>query len=167
MSPALYVAAGAVLVALAAGVAGYVTGRDHGAASVRQEWDRDRAQRAEETSRQQAKAREREQSLQRQADARLKEKDREIAAVAGRAAALADSLRNRPEERALPVPDAAGPVVGCTGAGLARPDADFLVRYAADAARLQAALQQCRAGYQAARDSLDAAAKEVNRRAAP
>ena len=70
--------------------------------------------------------------------------------------ALVDSLRERPEARADTggVPPGADVGVGCTGAGLARGDADFLVRYAADAARLQTALHLCKAEYEAVRDAL-------------
>lgn len=58
-------------------------------------------------------------------------------------------LRNRPEARAdtSGVPQGATPSAGCTGAGLARPDGEFLSRYAADAARLQSALSTCLAAY--------------------
>lgn len=148
---------------------GYLVGNGHGAAKVQQRWDHQMAKTAEEMARQQSQAREREHQLQLRADQKLKEKDREIAAVSRRAAALADSLRDRPEARLAPteLPQAAGAAAGCTGAGLARPDAEFLVGFAADAARLQLALDQCRAGYQAARDSLDGAAGEVSGRQAP
>jgi TolA-binding protein len=67
-----------------------------------------------------------------------------------------DGLRNRPEARAGAdtggVPEGAAAGAGCTGAGLARPDAAFLAGYAADAARLQAALDHCEARYNALRD---------------
>lgn len=148
---------------------GYLTGNSHGSKRVQQQWDHQMARTAEEMARQQAKAREAERQLQLEADRKLKEKDREIAALARRSAALADSLRDRPEARLAPadVPQAAGAAAGCTGAGLARPDAAFLVGFAADAARLQLALDQCRAGYQAAKQSLDGAAGEVSGRQAP
>jgi hypothetical protein len=64
---------------------------------------------------------------------------------------LVDSLRNRPEIRDTKrdtVPDSTGDVVGCTGAQLARPDAEFLAGYAADAERLQAAYNSCRQAYE-------------------
>lgn len=168
-SPLVMVAAAVVVAASTFGV-GYLVGHDHGQDKMRAAWNKQRLADANEQARQQAAARERERNLQLQADQRLKEKDREIAAVARRHAALADSLRNRPEARAATpdVPQAAGaPAVGCTGTGLARPDAEFLVGFAADAARLQLALRQCRAGYQAAKDSLDAAAGEVSGKAVP
>ena len=61
-------------------------------------------------------------------------------------------LRQRPEARApTGVPEGAAAGVGCTGAGLARPDGEFLARYAADAARLQADLQTCVNAYNSVR----------------
>lgn len=56
-------------------------------------------------------------------------------------------LLNRPDLRASAAADLATPGVGATGAELARPDAEFLTRYAADAARLQAAYDECRTKY--------------------
>lgn len=167
-SPLVTLATGVLVSASMFGI-GYLVGNGHGAAKVQQQWDHQMARTAEEMARQQSQARERERQLQLQADRKLKEKDREIAAIARRGAALADSLRDRPEARLAPadVPQAAGSAAGCTGAGLARPDAAFLVGFAADAARLQLALDQCRAGYQAARESLDGAAGEVSGRQAP
>ena len=66
-------------------------------------------------------------------------------------------LRNRPEARAgdSGVPQGAAPGAGCTGAGLARPDAGFLAGYAADAARLQSALSTCVGQYGALKQALD------------
>lgn len=62
-----------------------------------------------------------------------------------------DGLRNRPEARASAggVPEGTAAGVGCTGAGLARPDAAFLAGYAADAARLQTAVNECKARHEA------------------
>jgi len=59
-----------------------------------------------------------------------------------------DSLRNRPD-RAAPdtVPVGAENPVGCTGADLARPDAEFLVRYDSIVAELENAVGECRAHY--------------------
>jgi len=73
----------------------------------------------------------------------VKDKDNEIQAIdAERDAALA-KLRNRPRR---PAPGTAqSPANGCagTGLGLARDDAEFLTRYAAAAAELQANHNAC------------------------
>jgi hypothetical protein len=60
-----------------------------------------------------------------------------------------DSLRNRPD-RADAVPSGAADKLGCTGADLARPDAEFLARYDSEVARIELALGECRAAYDAA-----------------
>jgi hypothetical protein len=61
-----------------------------------------------------------------------------------------DSLRNRPDRSPDTVPGGAENPVGCTGAGLARQDAEFLAGYASAAAELANALGECRAAYDAA-----------------
>lgn len=61
-----------------------------------------------------------------------------------------DGLRNRPDRSPDPVPDGAASQVGCTGADLARPDAEFLVRYDSIVAGLEDAVGECRARYDAA-----------------
>lgn len=65
-----------------------------------------------------------------------------------RVAALADSLRQRPE-RPAELPPAAGAAdpVACTGAELYRPDAAFLVREAGRADQLRVELAACQASY--------------------
>jgi len=76
----------------------------------------------------------------------------EKAVLRRRAAALADSLRNRPDPPAGggDVPTGATGDLGCTGAGLYRPHAGFLVGEAARANQLRAQLAECRAKYDAA-----------------
>ena len=75
----------------------------------------------------------------------------EVANINRKHAALVASLRTRPE-RPTPavtseVPSATPACAGTTGAELARGDAEFLAGYAADAAKLEAALDQCEAAY--------------------
>lgn len=135
------------------------SGLKMGRAEVQQKWDAERAQLERKHAQAQADARRAEQALQANADALRKKHRNEVATLNSRHAALVDSLRRRPE-RAAPAapgatPAAAGVGAGCTGAQLARPDAEFLVGYAADAARLQVALNTCRAQYDAARGSLN------------
>lgn len=61
-----------------------------------------------------------------------------------------DSLRNRPDRSPDTVPSGASGQVGCTGADLARPDAEFLVRYDSLVAELENAVRECRARYDTA-----------------
>jgi hypothetical protein len=60
------------------------------------------------------------------------------------------SLRNRPE-RGEQLPGAPADCVASTGAGLASGDAEFLARYAAEAAEQQAELRRCIGAYEAQR----------------
>jgi len=148
---------GFVLAVAAAGGAGLYQGHDLGMAEVQQKWDKERAAQEAEHAAAQAAAREKEQELQANADQLRKEKDREIRDLNARAAALTNSLRDRPtrptaEASALPSTASAGCApASCTGAGLSREDAEFLAREAARADELRSSLRQCLAQYQAIR----------------
>lgn len=79
----------------------------------------------------------------------------EVARITRNHAAVVDSLRKRPERVAAPsskVPSTTPACAGTTGAELARGDAEFLAGYSADAAKLEAALNQCEAAYNALRN---------------
>lgn len=78
--------------------------------------------------------------------------ENEKAALRRRVAALADSLRNRPDRPAGggDVPPSPADPVACTGAQLYRSDAGFLVGESARADQLRADLAACRAAYDAA-----------------
>ena len=148
----LYTGAAVVLVAAVAAGAGYIKGAAAGRAEIRQEWDQEKARLAEEYAKAMQAAREKEQALQAQADQLRDETNAKLKAANSRAAALADSLRKRPERPAAgAVSGAANACAGATGAQLARGDGEFLARYAADAARLEAALDQCLKQYEAVR----------------
>ena len=90
------------------------------------------------------------------ADAQEK-RNEEIRRINARHATTVNSLRNRPERVShtyspvAEVPSTPTTCDGATGAQLARGDAEFLAGYAADAARLEAAVNQCEAAYNALR----------------
>lgn len=115
-----------------------------------------REQHAEQVAAELLKAREREVRLTNSVDKFKKEKTREITRINARLADALERLRSRPEARATAgdVPYPASPGLGCTGAGLARPDGEFLAGYASDAARLQEALNFCTQQYNLVRDEL-------------
>ena len=97
------------------------------------------------------------QTLQDEKDKLRKTKDVQIAHLNTDLASALDRLRSRPErprEGDLPSNPAPGSEPSCTGAGLYRPDADFLVREAARAKRLQLDLGECQAAYESARQAL-------------
>ena len=143
-----------VLTAIAISLAGcawygYSKGKQSGIATTQALWDAERILVLEAQGDQILRAQIREAELQTQM-VQLKEgQRREATRIAAGYQRTIDSLRNRPEARAgaTGVPESAAPGVGCTGAGLARPDAAFLAGLAADAARLQSAFDTCKAAY--------------------
>jgi hypothetical protein len=151
-----YFIAGAVVAVALAGGAGYVKGSAHGKASVQAEWDRERAAQAEAYAKAQAAAREKEQQLQAEADQLREETSVKLQEANDRAASLSNRLRDRKERPTSATGSVSGATKSCSGASgaeLARGDGEFLVRYAADAARVQAALEQCVKQYEAVRSS--------------
>lgn len=79
----------------------------------------------------------------------------EVARINSNHAAVVDSLRKRPERIVTvtrsEVSGTPAACTGTTGAELARGDAEFLAGYSADAAKLETALNQCEAAYNALR----------------
>lgn len=145
--------AGMATLILLAGSAwlGYSKGLQSGMLQVQSQWDQNRADIAEAITAEIQRARQREQGLQSLAAKWKKEGADENRRIAAFYESELAGLRDRPEARAGAggVPEGAAPGVGCTGAGLAGRDARFLAWYAADAARLQLALDGCRAQYEA------------------
>ena len=143
---------------------------DLGKDRVAAQWSKDReeqaqaqAQRAQEHAKQVEEYRSKEQALQKLLDDSARSNRDEISRIARQRDVALRSLRDRPILRA-PAPDpqaapGAGSGTGCTGAGLARPDAEFLVRYAADAARTADALKTCLDSYRKVRDILNASTR--------
>ena len=149
-----YFIAGSVLAVVFAYGAGHWQGDDAGQAKVQAKWDREKAKQMAEYAENMRLAREKEQALQQGADHLREEKDREIRNINARATALANSLRDRPDRSTTEsgaVSGTAGACSGATGAQLARSDGEFLAGYAADAARLKAALDQCVKQYETLR----------------
>jgi hypothetical protein len=149
-----YFIAGSVLAVVFAYGAGHWQGDDAGQAKVQAKWDKEKAKQMAEYAENMRLAREKEQALQQGADHLREEKDREIRNINARATALANSLRDRPDRpttESSAVSGTAGACSGATGAQLARSDGEFLAGYAADAARLKAALDQCVKQYETLR----------------
>ena len=155
MNPWLIV--GFVLVISGSFVGGYYKGNSAGMAKVQQQWDNDKAVQYEAYAQAQEAARVKEQSLQAQADRLREEKDNEIRNLNARAAALTNSLRDRPSRIATiasTVSSSTGlscPALTCTGAELSREDGEFLAGEASRADELRAALKQCYKQYESVR----------------
>jgi len=157
MWAALGLTGATALALVGAGVAGYRSGYENGAAEVTAQWNADRAATAAAHAEELMKARQQQQALT-ELNARLKvEHRREVDRIVRRYRADLERLRDRPEARAdspSGLPDSPDSGTGCTGRGLARLDAELLTGYAANAARLQSALNACQAAYDQVRQSL-------------
>lgn len=146
----------AVLISLAVVLANlqYRKGYKEADAKVRAEWAEERVQLAAATAAAMAKAQHREQILQETIEVQRDEYSKQVAVVERRHAAIVAGLRDRASQRAegpTGLPETPGTAVGCTGAGLAGPDAEFLAGYATDAAKLAAALTTCQNAYEEVR----------------
>ncbi len=147
-----YFIAGSVLAVVMAYGVGHWQGESAGQAKVQAKWDQEKAKLAEEYASNVATMRQQEQVMQGNADKLRQEKDREIKEINARATALSNSLRYRSERtESSNVSSTASSCGGASGKELARGDGEFLAGYAADAARLQAALNQCLEQYEAIR----------------
>lgn len=150
-----YFLAGAVIAVVVAGGAGYVKGTSHGKMVVQAEWDAERIRQQEAHAKAVQEAIEKQQAIQADADQLRQEKDRETRDLLARNAALANSLRNRPQRpvvQAGAVPGAAGTGSGgCTPGELYREDSEVVVGFAREADEVLIALKQCYAQYDAVR----------------
>jgi uncharacterized protein YlxW (UPF0749 family) len=158
----LRIAAVTAFAIFAAGSAMYAynSGKQSGMSTIQTRWDADRLATLQAQTAELEKARQAEQALQAQVDKIQQESANEKRRIAAQYERTIAGLRERPERpSAASVPTDTGVGVGCTGAGLARPDATFLAGYAADAARLQSALQACIADRAAIERQLNGAAR--------
>ena len=143
-----------VLAVGAAAGGGYYKGNSAGKSEVQQQWDKEKADQYAAYAKGQEEARQREQALQANADKLRRYKDAEIRNINARAAALTNSLRDRqtrPTEASSVSSTPGVRPASCSGKELYREDGEFLVRLAAEADGLKAALDQCYRQYDAAR----------------
>lgn len=135
--------AGTILLAWTA-MSVYNAGFRAGESKIQAKWDAEVAQMAQAQAAEVNAARIREQELQALISQQQRTHRNEVARINARHAAAIDGLRDRPERPdSGGVPASPGTYIGCTGAGLARPDAEFLARYAADAQQLASGLMVC------------------------
>ena len=148
-----WVILGFVLAVGAAAGGGYYQGNTAGRAVIQQAWDKEKAEQYAAYAKGQEEARQREQEMQQAADKLRREKDAQIRDINARATALTNSLRDRQERPSKDgsMSGTARSCAGSSGAELAKGDGEFLAGYSADAARLQAALDQCVKQYNAVR----------------
>lgn len=133
---------------------GIKAGRDE----VTVEWQADRIAQARANAAALLRAREQEQTLRETIDHLRGEYGQKIERVTVERDALVRELRRRPERPADYLPPAAAatgaePAPSCSGDQLYRSDGEFLAGLAADADVVRASLMECRAAYDAARES--------------
>ena len=149
---------GAVLAIGAAAGGGYYKGNSAGKAEVQQAWDNEKTAQYAQYAKAMEESVEKQQQLQMGADKLRQEKDREIRDITARNTALANSLRDRQSRPTTPagaVSNSSGAgQSACTGKQLYREDGEFLVGVAREADELRAALKQCYAQYDAARQTV-------------
>ncbi len=129
----------------------FARGDKAGAARVQAMWDAERTRQLADQAKREREARATETALRAQIDTNRRKSDAKLHAMAVERDRALDELRNRPERPtaiaggAVPASPGADrpPEPGCTGAGLYRPDAAFLVREAASAAELREHLRAC------------------------
>jgi len=154
-------AAATVIVISSAGTAWYAysSGKQSGMSVIQSQWDAERMATQAAQAEAIMKARQTEQALQKLVDQQKQEHRREVNRIVSRYNTDLERLRNRPQARSespTGLPDSPTAGVGCTGSGLARPDAEFLSWYSAEAARTQAALDACVSAYDKVRENHNA-----------
>ena len=151
---------GALLTVLGAFGFGYAS--NDGADKVTAAWAQADKVATEARAKRIATARQAEATLQAAADEDRRKTDEKNKRLSARVAALADELRKRPERPAEPRPanvpqpaaSAGAQGGGCTGAGLYRSDAMFLVGKSELYQRIRNQRDDCYAQYERAREAL-------------
>jgi hypothetical protein len=136
---------------------GYYKGHSSGKAVIQATFDKYKAEQEKKYAEAILKHQSGERAMQ-DAAAIEQEKHRDqVRTIDKRLSVALGELRNRSERRTsdTQMPGAAETCAGASGAELARGDAEFLSRYAADAAKLGEALHTCETRYEAVRAELD------------
>ena len=137
---------------------GYNMIYDRGAASIQTKWDIEKLQVAQQTARIQANALEITKNLTSSMESQRSQTNEQLDSLNNHLADALNGLRNRPDRPSksnMPSNTAdTKSATGCTGAGLYRPDGEFLSRYANDTARLQLELKACYTNYDTAREAV-------------
>lgn len=162
--PTWPIAAGTLIIGVVLGAGGAVTIKNakidrivaaHGKEIA--DWKSAQAKALENNRLAELKYRSTEQEMRESAGRNLEVKQNEINRITGQRDAALAGLQNRPARPAASpgtVPAASASCKGATGADLFRDDASLVVREAARADQIRAALAQCYSQYDAARGSL-------------
>lgn len=142
------------LVALATvvfSVATFAVGYDYGRRVTKLAWEEERAAMTQKALEAVQQAREKEAKLVIEMEAQRREYEKKVCSIASQLDSILAGVRERPDRSdSTALSETTTTNCVCTGAQLARRDAEFLARYAADAERLAEAYNTCRAAYDAA-----------------
>lgn len=142
------------LVALATvvfSVATFAVGYDYGRRVTKLAWEEERAAMTQKALEAVQQAREKEAKLVIEIEAQRREYEKKVRSIASQLDSILAGVRERPDRSdSTALSETTTTNCVCTGAQLARRDAEFLARYAADAERLAEAYNTCRAAYDAA-----------------
>lgn len=129
-----------------------------GQSDIKAAWSTEKLEQDKQTVRLLENARLETDRLQAAANAQQKAKNVQIAQLDADLSDAIERLRNRPERPGgadMPADTGAEPVAGCTGAGLYRPDGEFLTRFAARAKLVTMDLAECQVALDQAREALN------------
>ena len=137
----------AALAAVVFSVATFAVGYDYGRRTTKLAWEEERAVIAQKALDAVQQAREKEAKLVLEMEAQRREYEKKVRSISSQLDSILAGVRERPDRTTVSETTPANCV--CTGAQLARRDAEFLARYAADAERLAEAYNTCKAAYEA------------------
>jgi hypothetical protein len=160
LGPYKYVVDAIVIAALIAGACWLrhwdtTTQQEIGAARVQAAWDNEKTVNADARAKEVAANAAKTAALQATIDTQRSQANAQINALNSSLASAIAGLRERPARpNGSDLPQHPSSGEGCTGAGLYRPDAEFLTREAARAKQLQIRLDQCYGAIDAAREAI-------------
>lgn len=142
----------AALAAVVFSVATFAVGYDYGRRTTKLAWEEERAVIARKALAAVQQAREREAKLVIEMEAQRREYEKKVRNISSQLDSILAGVRKRSDRSdSTTVSEITTTNCVCTGAQLARRDAEFLARYAADAERLAEAYNMCRTMYESAR----------------
>lgn len=141
----------AALAAVVFSVAAFAVGYDYGRRTTKLAWEEERAVLAQEALAAVQQAREKEAKLVLEMEAQRREYEKKVRSISSRLDSILAGVRERPDRSdSTTMSKTTTTNCVCTGAQLARRDAEFLARYAADAERLAKAYNTCKEIYDTA-----------------
>jgi hypothetical protein len=140
------------LIAVVFSVATFAVGYDYGRRITKLAWEEERAVIAQKALAAVQQAREKEAKLVIEMEAQRREYEKRVRSISSQLDSILAGVRERPDRSdSATMSKTTTTNCVCTGAQLARRDAEFLARYAADAERLAEVYNTCRTMYELAR----------------